>query len=80
MPGRKSFTSRNKDGAPRKLRKTTNKRAARRQANKIVAARGGKMGSKDFVHHKDGNPLNNSPANLKKMGSHKAHTAIHPGK
>ena len=77
----KAFTSRRKsDGTPRKLRKTTNERAAARQARKIVEARRGrKLTRKELVHHRDDDRMNNSPANLCVVMGQKAHQRIHPG-
>jgi hypothetical protein len=72
-------TSRNKNGKPRKLRKVTNLRAARRQARKIAGfMRGRKLGKKELVHHKRGS-MNNSPKNLKVMSGRRSHGGIHPG-
>jgi len=78
--GRTVSTSRNKNGKPRKLRKVTNLRAARRQARKIAGfLRGRKLTSKELVHHKRG-AKNNSPSNLKIMSGRRSHGGIHPGK
>ena len=47
-----AFTSRNKDGSPRKLRLATHPRAIRRQARRIVEARTGrKLSESQKVHH-----------------------------
>ncbi|KKL04179.1 hypothetical protein LCGC14_2618660 [marine sediment metagenome] len=78
----KAYTSRRKsDGRPRKLRKSNNQRAQRRQARKIVEAkRGKKLPKKSLVHHKDTNTAHNSPKNLKVMSGRKSHGRLHPGK
>lgn len=76
----KAATSKNKDGSPRKLRKVTNVRAARRQARKIVENKiGRKLKTNELVHHKDESRMNNSPANLEVMKGQKEHGRIHPG-
>ena len=77
--GRTVSTSRNKDGKPRKLRKVTNLRAARRQARNIAGfLRGRKLTKKELVHHKKGS-MNNSPKNLKVMSGRRSHGQTHPG-
>ena len=77
---RQGFTSRNKDGRPRKLRKATHPRAIRRQARKIVEAmRGRKLSTEDMIHHSNG-LSNKSPKALKVVSSKKTHQRIHPGK
>lgn len=78
MP-RKITTSKNKDGKPRKLRRVTNLRAARRQARKIAGQkRGRKLTKRELVHHKKGS-MNNAPSNLTVMSGRKSHGGIHPG-
>ena len=75
-----AFTSKKKDGTPRRIRPVTNERAAARQARKIVEARlGRKLTRDELVHHRDDNRMNNSPANLRVVMGQKIHRKIHPG-
>ena len=77
---KKYSTSKNKDGSPRKLRKVTNVRAARRQARKIKEnSIGRKLSSKELVGHKDHGRFNNNPKNLK-LTNQKKHQKEHPGR
>ena len=75
-----AFTSRNKDGTPRKLRKATNERAQRRQARMVKEQQlGKKLSTKELVHHKDGRTPHNNPGNLKVVKGQRQHQKIHPG-
>jgi hypothetical protein len=77
---KKYSTSKNKDGKPRKLRKVTNVRAARRQARKIKENQlGRKLKTKELVGHKDHTRFNNKPSNLQ-LTNQKKHQKTHPGK
>lgn len=77
---KKYSTSKNKDGKPRKLRKVTNVRAARRQARKIKENQlGRKLSTKELVGHKDHGRFNNKPTNLQ-LTTQKKHQKQHPGK
>ena len=74
------YTSRRKsDGTPRKLREVTNVRAARRQARRILETRlGRKLQRGELVHHKDHDPLNNSPGNLTVVKGQRRHAETDP--
>lgn len=73
-------TSKNKNGKPRKLRKVTNVRAARRQARKIKENQiGRKLKTSELVGHKDKGRFNNKPSNLH-LTNQKKHQKSHPGK
>ena len=79
MARQQGFTSRNKDGSPRKLRKATHPRAVRRQARKMKEMQlGRKLKTKEMVHHKNG-LKNGSPKSLQVVASRKTHNTIHPG-
>jgi hypothetical protein len=54
------------------------KRGARVQARRDMK-KAGKLKAGMDVHHKDGNPLNNSPSNLK-MKSKKSNRSVSPGR